>query len=252
MHTDGLLSAPLSGVTQLSGWLPRPLDRLPPSEVGPSGLTGCSLSWKNTKRWPSKSIYQDTKMLLSRQCGSRSTVPVGERLKKLIDEWVSITQEPFMLGTLHFICKAPTCEAYLPVQGKDSRDLGGCSSLRDQCNALQGHHKSWPRKQGVLLIPLYVSQKELVKPLYDEAETAEPTQKVTTLKDIREPINPGQGAVSLDITSDYCHIPIARRPRCFFRFRTGKICQFKILLFGLSTAHEYFIKSTPSVVQMHL
>ena len=39
--------------------------------------------------------------------------------------------------------------------------------------------------------------------------------KMTILKQIREAIHPGQWAVSLDITSAYCHIPIARKHHCF-------------------------------------
>ena len=45
-------------------------------------------------------LYWDTRALLSRPGVSRSMIPVGEQLKEFIDEWVHITQDPFMLGTV--------------------------------------------------------------------------------------------------------------------------------------------------------
>ena len=42
--------------------------------------------------------------------------------------------------------------------------------------------------------------------------------KMATLKQIKEAIHPEQWAVSLNIKSAYCHIPIARRHCCFLHF----------------------------------
>ena len=43
--------------------------------------------------------------------------------------------------------------------------------------------------------------------------------KITTLKEMRETIWPGQLAVSPETRSAYCHFPIARRYYCFLCFR---------------------------------
>ena len=73
--------------------------------------------------------------------------------------------------------------------------------------------------------------------------------KMTTLKQIREAIHPGQWVVSLDIKAAYCYIPIARRHHCFLCFRlTGKIYQFKTLPFGLSSAPKTFMRVLKSIL----
>ena len=69
------------------------------------------------------------------------------------------------------------------------------------------------------------------------------TFKMTTLKQIREAIHPGQWAVSLDIKSAYCHIPIESRHCCFLCFRwRDKVYQIRTLPFGLCTAPNTFMR----------
>ena len=74
---------------------------------------------------------------------------------------------------------------------------------------------------------------------------------MTTLKQIREAIHPGQWAVSLDIKSAYCHIPIARRHQCFLHFhQKGKVYQFKTLPFGVSTAPKNFTRIMKPILHL--
>ena len=75
--------------------------------------------------------------------------------------------------------------------------------------------------------------------------------KMTTLKQIREAIHQGQWAVSLDIKSVYCHIPTARSHHCFLCFKwKGKVYQFKILPFGLSTVPKTFTRVTKPILHL--
>ena len=75
--------------------------------------------------------------------------------------------------------------------------------------------------------------------------------KMTILKEIREAIHPGQLAVSLNIKSAYCHIPIARRHHCFLCFQwKGKVYQFKTMTFCLSTASKIFMSVTKHILYL--
>ena len=113
IHTDGSLVASLTGETWLSGWLSSSPDEGLPSKVGSFGLTDWPIEkQKVLKDGLPRPWYQDTRTLLSRPCRSRSMVPVGGTLKKIVQKWVGITQDPFWLGTvqehlLQFNWKAP-------------------------------------------------------------------------------------------------------------------------------------------------
>ena len=75
--------------------------------------------------------------------------------------------------------------------------------------------------------------------------------KMTTLKQIREAICPGQWEVSLNIKSAYCHIPITRRYHCSLCFRwEGKVYQFKTLPIGLATAVKTFTRVMKPILHL--
>ena len=66
---------------------------------------------------------------------------------------------------------------------------------------------------------------------------------MTTLERLMEVICLRQWAVSLNIKSAYCHIPIVKRHHCFFHFRwKDKVYQFKTLSFGLFKAPRTFMR----------
>ena len=90
---DGLAKAPAGQLTRLfSGLL----------QAGGTSLgTVRLLCWqaKTAKRWPSKTI-PGPKALLPRPCEGKSSVPVGGRIREFAKEWMDITQDPFVLGTI--------------------------------------------------------------------------------------------------------------------------------------------------------
>ena len=80
--------------------LPRPLDGPPWLELGLSGQTGCFAGWLKPPEDSLPRPYQDPYAMLPIQCGSRSLITMGGRLREISDEWMGITQNPFLLGTI--------------------------------------------------------------------------------------------------------------------------------------------------------
>ena len=61
--------------------------------------------------------------------------------------------------------------------------------------------------------------------------------KKETLQSVLLPVWPGDWMVSLDLKDAYLHVPMHPESRRFLRFvACGKVYQFKVLCFGLSTA----------------
>ena len=90
---DGLAKAP-------AGQLSRPFSGLLLPEVHLSGLSGHSTGRSKAPKDSLPRSYRDPKSLLPRPCKSRSSIPVGERLREFTKEWMGITQAPFVLGTI--------------------------------------------------------------------------------------------------------------------------------------------------------
>ena len=163
---------------------------------------------------------------------------------------MGITQDPFLLGTMQQLCYnsirspliKPTsqCEVKVP-KSQESMMTSEVSSMLSE-----GTIELGPGNKGILYISLPDSQEKWgsyfimnLKPLNQYITCTK--LKMTTLKQIREAIHPGQWASSLYIKSAYFHIPIARRHHCFLHFQwKGKIYQFKTFLFGLTTAPKTF------------
>ena len=117
--TDGLLEVPIM-------WLPRPFSRPPQLEVALFGLAGYSASRLKLPADGLPRPYWDPTGLLPRPCKSRSLIPMGGRLGSFPNEWMGITYNPFMLGTiqgylLQFNNKSPLvkpifkCEVKVPM-----------------------------------------------------------------------------------------------------------------------------------------
>ena len=87
MGMDGSPGMPFTRKTHVSGWPSRPLGRPPVLEAGLSGLTGCSIGrQKLLNEGCPRLSYWGPKSLLPRPFRSHSLIPMGERLKKFVDE----------------------------------------------------------------------------------------------------------------------------------------------------------------------
>jgi hypothetical protein len=72
--------------------------------------------------------------------------------------------------------------------------------------------------------------------------------KMETTSSIRASIQPGDWAVSMDLTDAYFHVPIHPKSRKFLRFCAGnEVFQFRVLPFGISTAPRVFTKLMATV-----
>ena len=73
------------------------------------------------------------------------------------------------------------------------------------------------------------SQEKWGKALYQEPKATEPIHYLHKVQNDhpeanKGAIHPGQWAISLNIKSAYCHIPVARRHHCFLCFQwKGKV-----------------------------
>ena len=90
MAMDGLPKMLFTGETQLAGQLSRPLEGPLLSGAGLLGLTGCSISrQKLLNHGLSRPLHWDPKIQLPRPCRSKSSIPMGGRLRELVDNgWV--------------------------------------------------------------------------------------------------------------------------------------------------------------------
>ena len=93
IDTDDSPEAPLM-------WLPRPFSRPPQPEADLSGLTSHSASRLKPQKGGLPRPYLDPKALIPRPCKNRVSIPMGGRVRKFANKWMSITKDPCMLGTL--------------------------------------------------------------------------------------------------------------------------------------------------------
>ena len=138
----------------------------------------------------------------------------------------------------------PTCNCEIKVpKAQESMITSEVSSMLSEGTIDLG-----PGNEGFFTYPFLISKKNEeshfimnLKPINQVITCTK--FKITTLKQIREAICSGQWAVSLNIKSAYCHIPITKRHHCFLCFQwKGKVYQFKTLPFGLSTTPMPFTK----------
>ena len=60
---------------------------------------------------------------------------------------------------------------------------------------------------------------------------------------LKDYLNPDYFMTKLDMRDAYYSVPIDERSRCYIQFMfEGKLYQFKVLVFGLSTAPRIFTK----------
>ena len=75
--------------------------------------------------------------------------------------------------------------------------------------------------------------------------------RMSTLKDVKKNLQPGDWAVTLDLKDAYLHVPVHRRHRRFLRFNfKGQAYQFKTLPFGLTSAPRVFTRVTKPLLHL--
>ena len=78
---------------------------------------------------------------------------------------------------------------------------------------------------------------------------AAPRFKMETALAVRNAVNPGEYAISVDLTDAYFHLPMARQSQRYLRFAVdGKVLQFVCLPFGLNLAPWAFTRTMNAVM----
>ena len=81
-------------------WLPRSFSRPLWLEADLQELTGHSASELKPPEDSLSRPYWDPKVLLLKPCKSRSSIPMGGRLREFTNGWMDIPQDPFALNTI--------------------------------------------------------------------------------------------------------------------------------------------------------
>ena len=77
------------------------------------------------------------------------------------------------------------------------------------------------------------------------------TFKMESARSIQEALQPGQWAISIDLTDAYFHIPIHPNFRKYLRFAVlGRVFQFKALPFGMSIAPRVFTEVMKEIAKI--
>ena len=150
--------------------------------------------------------YWDQKSLFQRQCKNKSSFPIGERLREFANKWMGITHDSFMLGTiqghlLQFNQKPPQvrstnkCKVKVPkcqesMMASEVRSILSKSTLEvDPGNkGFLAYLFLTPKKNGE---SFFIMNLKLLNHFITCTKF-----KMTTQKQIREAIHPGQWAVS--------------------------------------------------------
>ena len=116
----------------------------------------------------------------------------------------------------------------------------GMMTFRGQSNAISCYPRLWSREQRILyihfLIPKKIGESNFIINLNPLSQYITFMMfKMTTVKQIREAIHPGQWAVLPDIKSLYCHIPIGKEILLLPSHQVErKVYKFKTLPLSLS------------------
>ena len=116
------------------------------------------------KKLPSRPSNQEQMNLLPRPFASRSSLPMEGRLREVLGEWMGVTQDPFMLGTIQghllwFNQKPHTVKPTLQVQGKDLKDSEEHDGFRHWIDAVWGHHRCWVRNKEFFTYPFLIPKR---------------------------------------------------------------------------------------------
>ena len=147
--------------------LPRPFSEPLQLESHRLGLTGFSVSRLKPPEDSLPRPYWDPEALPPRPCKSRSLISIGGRMREFAKEWICITQDPFMLGTiqghlLKFNQKPPLIKS-----------TNKCEVKVPKAQVSEGTIELGPGNKGFFTYPFLIPPKKWGKPRYHEPKAAE-------------------------------------------------------------------------------
>jgi hypothetical protein len=188
-------------------------------------------------------------------------LPVGGRLQRFLDKWQDITTDKFVLQAirghkLELVGRPPLTLPHRLLRNKERLGRLHQKLLDMEIADLLKKKAIEPASRGpgffskIFLVPKKDGGSRPVfnlRPL--NAFLSTKPFKMATLRMIAGSIRQGDWAVSMDIKDAYLHVPIHQRHRLFLKFcHRGKIFQFRVLPFGLSTAPRTFTLITRPII----
>lgn len=191
----------------------------------------------------------------------RTLLPVGGRLRHFRVSWHKLTSSQFARQAvsglkLQLSGTPPLTSCYKAFDSAKGNSSDKCKALEAEISKLKQKCaiERAPASTGfygrVFLVPKKDGSWRPVfnlRPLNKFVKNV--AFKMATVRTVAAAIRPGDWAISLDFKDAYLHIPIHFSHRRFLRFVfRGKVYQFKVLPFGLSSAPRVFTKLTRYIV----
>ena len=190
--------------------------------------------------------------------------PVGGRLMGFVARWQQITEDRFVLQT---IAEGYRIEFTGPYALSDTPLFGRPPRTEEQRQALQEEIDNMLKKRAIIQL----SEKDIRTPGYYSTVFMRPKpsgawRPILNLKRLNKSIRPqkfrmdtlqvvveeleiGEYVTSIDLEDAYFHVAIHPKDRKFLRFAIGgKVFQFQVLPFGLSTAPRVFTRVVKALV----
>lgn len=182
---------------------------------------------------------------------ARVVTPVGARLLLFADHWDSITSDNWVRSVIHkgytltFQRPPPLCRYPLNLT---KTHAGISTALQELLEKRAVERVTDLNSPGFYSRLFLVPKKDgSLRPIIDLSALNSflevPSFKMETVSSIRLSIQPGDWAVSLDLSDAYFHVPIHPSSRKYLRFcADNQVFQFRALPFGLATAPRVFTK----------
>ena len=187
----------------------------------------------------------------------RPELQVGGRLSHFLPEWEEVTSDSWVLGVVARGLSIPFRQqpplASRPIFEHPPADPEKRLALQQEVLAMleKGAIQELPnadRSPGFYSRIFFVRKKfgkwRLVIDLSIlNTWIVSPHFKMVTPRTVLSTVQPWHWAASIDLKDAYFHIPILKRDRKFLRFTfDGKVYQFRVLPFGITTAPLVFTK----------
>ena len=217
--------------------------------LGPTALS--PLTPSSVRGNPTPPISDDPLLI------PRPDLKVGARISYFLPQWEEVTSDTWVLGVvarglpITFHQQPPL--ASRPIFERPPVDPEKCLALRQEVQAMleKGAIQELPKddRSPGFYSRIFLVRKKSGKwrPVIDlsilNTWIVSPHFKMVTPRTVISTVQPGQWAASIDLTDACFHIPILKRDRKFLRFTfDGKVYQFRVLPFGITTAPLVFTK----------
>ena len=180
-------------------------------------------------------------------------------LFKFLDQWRSITSNRFVLNMVqghhlqlrshsplfrnfwHFNVKVPA--AHHPVIQKEVDELLAKGAIEPSSGGARFY-------SSVFVVPKHTGGlRPILNLKHFNRYMHIPSFKMPTLQTVRQLIEQGDYAFSIDLQDAYLHVPIVKHHRWFLRFVWHNVpYQWRVLPFGLATAPRVFTSLTKPIL----